>query len=39
VQRDRVAANRPLGDAEVGSGGATVDDRTTLEQFQEGEQT
>jgi hypothetical protein len=37
VQRDRVAADRPLGDAEVGGGGVTVDDRTALEQLQEGE--
>jgi hypothetical protein len=38
VQRDCVAADRPLGNTEVGGGGATVDDRTTLEQLQEGEQ-
>jgi hypothetical protein len=38
VQRDRVAANRPFGDAEVGRGCATVDNRATLQQLEEGEQ-
>jgi len=39
VQGDRVAPDRPFGDAEVGRGGATVDDRAALEQLEEGEQS
>ena len=38
VQRDRVPADRPLGDAEVGRGRATVDHRPRLEHLEEGEQ-
>ena len=38
VQRDRVPADRPLGHAEVGGGGAAVDHRPGLEHLEEREQ-
>ena len=39
VQRDRVAADRPLGDAEVLRRRAPVDDGPALKQLEEGEQS
>ena len=39
VERDRVAADRPLGHAELGRGRASVDDGPALQQLEEGEQS